>query len=82
MTQHYTVLGTRWFSGAIGIVAIETNMHEPSAPVEWKAYIGVGRGLDEGADIQQIAAWGTGLEEHEARAFFPRLESWPYKRDE
>ena len=48
------VIGYRWFSGndCIGLVVIDNGFEE-------KAYIGVGGGLDEKADIQKIMDYGT-----------------------
>jgi len=47
--------GHIWFSGraTIGIVLIENEMGEE------KAYIGVGGGYDEEADLKLIMEWGT-----------------------
>lgn len=68
------VLDWIWFSGrhCIGIVLIEIFG-------EHKAYIGVGAGRDEKADIEFISNYGTTFPLRYAYAFFPK---WKPKRGE
>ena len=71
MSEHHQILDVIWFSnrdGSIGIVATRDEMGK------WKAYIGVGNGFNERADREHIAAWGAQVDEHIARACFPRIE--------
>jgi hypothetical protein len=80
----YTILDVRWFAnidGQIGVVAIRTGRHDPQS-AEWKAYIGIGEGLDVEADEQHIAALGSPLLPEEAHGLFPYLDIDKYKRDE
>ena len=76
----YIILDSRWFGGTIGVVARRTGLHDPASG-EWKAYIGIGSGLDVEADEQHIAAWGSPLEAQEAHGFFPYLDISAYKKE-
>lgn len=78
--EPYKILRWRWLTtpmGVIGIVAIETRQ----GTQEWKAYIGVGLGINQKADEQQIAAMGASLEPQEAHGFFPSLDIERYKKE-
>ena len=87
----YKILDSKWFTNptllfmtrqedaCIGIVAIRTNDHEPEALDIWKAYIGVGSGLNREVDEQIIASHGSGLPPEEAHGFFPDLDITRYK---
>jgi hypothetical protein len=86
--DEYKILDARWFTNVtinrftpyddscIGIVAIETfpETHE------WKAYIGLGAGINPRTDEQQIARHGSGLSPEQAQGFFPRLDITKYKQ--
>lgn len=60
----------------IGIVAVET--YEPTG--EWKAYIGIGAGINSEHDKQQVATYGSGLTPEQAQGFFPNLDIAKYKK--
>ena len=77
------ILADRWFTnkdGCMGVVAARTNDHEPDAPDEWKAYLGLGSGYNLESDQQYIAMWGSGLDPGEAHGFFPHLDIERYKK--
>lgn len=88
MMSEYKILGALWFTNAtinrftpyddscIDVVAVET--FEPTQ--EWKAYIGVGAGVNPRTDEQQIATHGSGLVPEQAQGFFPRLDITKYKQ--
>ncbi|SRR5713226_3271598 len=67
---------TPYGDSCIGVVAIET--YEPTH--EWKAYIGLGAGVNPRTDGQQIATLGSGLQSEQAQGFFPRLDITKYKQ--
>lgn len=74
------ILQWTWRNGArhtIGAVAVERVGVVGGRPA-WKAYIGVAGGYNEEADALHIAEWGAGLQEAEARAFFPGFTDMPY----
>ena len=70
--MEYRVLGSIWF-GKIGIVAIDSNGHG------WKAYIGIGTGLDLTGDEQIIASKGVPVGQAIALAAFSELEPTEFK---
>lgn len=74
LTKPGTVLAYRWKTSVdtIGIVAIKSYNG-------WKAYIGVGKGYNEEADIQHIKDHGARLMREEAAGFFPQLEPDEYE---
>jgi hypothetical protein len=88
MISEYKILDTLWFTNVtvtrftpyddscIGVVAVET--YEPTG--EWKAYIGMGAGVNKSTDEQQIARHGSGLLPQQAQGFFPNLDIEKYKK--
>jgi hypothetical protein len=72
------ILDSRWFNttkGTIGIVAVQTYANE------WKAYIGIGDGVNQSSDEYTIAYHGASVDPHEAAAFFPGADIGLYKKD-
>lgn len=61
--KQYNVLESIWF-GKVGIVRVQTEY----AGVKY--YIGVGEGLSQEADEQQIAAWGRKAAPEVIKQFF------------
>jgi hypothetical protein len=61
------ILGSIWFGGTIGIVAVDSVGHG------WKCYIGNGVGFDEMIDALQIAENGFPTGKNIAIAAFPNL---------
>lgn len=65
---------------AIGIVAIESYDPGNGSPVQWKRYVGYGRGESEETDCQTIARHGMPIGSEEAAcAFFPELDPEGYR---
>jgi hypothetical protein len=65
---------------AIGIVAIESYDPGNGLPVQWKCYVGYGRGEDEEADMQAIARHGMPFGSQEAACgLFPELDPEGYR---
>ena len=69
-----------WFTGyntankCIGVIA-SVAPHDSNI---WKAYIGIGDGEDEWADIEHIVKFGHKLPRRIAIAYFPDLKSMEY----
>ena len=64
------IIDYKWRSAidTVGVVAVKT------FEGGWKAYIGVGKGLDEDYDIMHVANHGAKLRKLEAMSFFPELD--------
>lgn len=73
--QNISIIGREWHTHnnqCIGVIAIQSYKNQ------WKAYIGVGIGIDEEVDAYQIAILGSKLPKIVACAYFPHLdpEEW------
>ena len=65
------IIDVKWFtarSDCIGIVLTQNDMGDH------KAYIGVGRGEDEGQDAQQISTLGASF--HYGHLVWPNIKKW------
>lgn len=64
------IIGWCWFNGrnAIGLIYCEDVVTK-----ENKAYIGVGEGKDEAADLVNILSWGTKFPLEEAKKLVTKL---------
>lgn len=74
--QEYNIIDTTWLTtgegDCLGVVAIKTIGG-------WKAYIGVGSGVDKELDSHAIAKLGAKLPVTAALAFFPHFAELEYK---
>lgn len=68
------VLAYRWFSAReqIGMVLVQFDGHK-------MAYVGMGHGTSEEADIEYIKQWGAKLPYDIAAAAFPQFDLCDYK---
>lgn len=65
------IIADTWRSSLVGIVLVE---HRGRTQV----YIGIGDGIDQRADAQKVADWGSRLSFQEAKGFFPALSEAEY----